>query len=91
MRGLKLSLASQLPSLLLGSLSLISNHALRYTLLAIAVFLTLLYVVHLKRPSPQLRELEDMTKTTEEIIRDAKSYCARDILHLWEKGVRLLE
>ncbi|KAJ7141476.1 hypothetical protein C8R44DRAFT_974973 [Mycena epipterygia] len=85
------SLVSQLPSILLGSLSLISNDTLRYTLLVITACLTLFSIVHLKRPSTQLRQLEDMIKKTEEIIREAKSYCARDVLHLAEKGVRLLE
>ncbi|KAJ7141477.1 hypothetical protein C8R44DRAFT_867097 [Mycena epipterygia] len=84
-------LTSQLPPILLESLSLIPNHALRYTLLGITACLTLLYVVHLKRPPTQLRELEDVIKETEGIIRDAKLYCARDLLALAEKGVRLLE
>ncbi|KAJ7141470.1 hypothetical protein C8R44DRAFT_974967 [Mycena epipterygia] len=89
MRGLNLE--SQLPALLLGFLSLIPNHAVRYTLLAITACITLLYVVHLKRPSTQLGELEDTIKETEEIIQHAKSYCARDVLHLAEKGVCLLQ
>ncbi|KAJ7141141.1 hypothetical protein C8R44DRAFT_726784 [Mycena epipterygia] len=86
MRGF--NLAPQLPSLLLGSLSLISNDTLRYTLLAITVFLTLIY---LKRPSIQLGQLEDMIEETEGIIQEAKLYCARDLLSLTEKGVRLLQ
>ncbi|KAJ7141462.1 hypothetical protein C8R44DRAFT_867083 [Mycena epipterygia] len=85
------NLVDQLPSLLLGFLSLISNDTLRYTLLAVTVCLTLLYVVHLERPSAQLDQLEDMIKETEDIIQEAKLYCARDLLSLAEKGVRLLE
>ncbi|KAJ7141468.1 hypothetical protein C8R44DRAFT_867088 [Mycena epipterygia] len=85
------TLVSQLPPILLGSLSLIPNDALRYTLLVITTCLTLIYVIHLKRPSTQLHQLEDMIKRTDVIIRDATSYCARDLFHLAEKGVRLLE
>ncbi|KAJ7133586.1 hypothetical protein C8R44DRAFT_900223 [Mycena epipterygia] len=75
-------------SILLGSLSLIPNHTLRYKLLAIVACLALLYVIHLKRPSTQLSQLEDMVNKTEEIIRDAKSYCPRDLLRLAEEGVK---
>ncbi|KAJ7133591.1 hypothetical protein C8R44DRAFT_870963 [Mycena epipterygia] len=78
-------------SILLGALSLIPNHALRYTLLLIAACFALLYIIHLKRPSTQLSHLEDMVKKVEEIIRDAKLYCPRDILRLAEAGVRLLQ
>ncbi|KAJ7133572.1 hypothetical protein C8R44DRAFT_730703 [Mycena epipterygia] len=86
------SFVSQLQSsILLGSLSLIPNHALRYTLLLIATCLALLYVIHLKRPSTQLSELEDVLDKTEKIIRGAKSCCPRDILRLAGEGVRLLE
>ncbi|KAJ7141465.1 hypothetical protein C8R44DRAFT_867085 [Mycena epipterygia] len=89
MRGLNLE--SQLPALLLGFLSLIPNHAVRYSLLVITACITLLYVVHLKHPSTQLGELEDTIKETEEIIQHAKSYCARDVLHLAEKEVQFLQ
>ncbi|KAJ7474051.1 hypothetical protein FB451DRAFT_1466540 [Mycena latifolia] len=86
------SLISQLQSsILLGSLSLIPNDMLRYTLLVIAAGLALVYVVHLKRPSTQLRYLEDILQKTEEILRDAKLYCPMDLLSLVDKRVRLLE
>ncbi|KAJ7133577.1 hypothetical protein C8R44DRAFT_730707 [Mycena epipterygia] len=84
-------LVSQLQSsILLGSLSLIPNHALRYTSLVIAASLALFYGIHLKRPSTQLSQLEDMVKKAEEIILDAKSQCPRDLLSLTEAGLRLL-
>ncbi|KAJ6583943.1 hypothetical protein DFH09DRAFT_1075560 [Mycena vulgaris] len=83
---------SQLPSsILLGTLSLIPNDTLRYTLLVIFNCLALLYVIHLKRPSTQLRQLEDMVNKTEDMIQDAKLHCARDILSLTGERVRLLE
>ncbi|KAJ7490463.1 hypothetical protein FB451DRAFT_1552179, partial [Mycena latifolia] len=89
---MRANLLSQLQSsMLLGALSLIPNNALRYTLLVISACLALLYAVHLKRPSDKLRQLEDIVQKTEEIIRDAKLYCARDFLSLAEMGVRLLE
>ncbi|KAJ7483200.1 hypothetical protein FB451DRAFT_101862 [Mycena latifolia] len=77
--------------MLLGALSLIPNNALRYTLLVIAVCLAFLYAGHLERPSTQLRQLEDIVQKTDEIIRDAQLYCARDLLSLTEMRVRLLE
>ncbi|KAJ7441422.1 hypothetical protein FB451DRAFT_1441280 [Mycena latifolia] len=85
------NLISQLQSsLLLGALSLIPNNALRYTLL-IAACAALFYVIHLKRPSTQLNQLEDTIQQTEEIIRDAKLHCPRDLLSLTEGGLRVLE
>ncbi|KAJ7489421.1 hypothetical protein FB451DRAFT_1362307 [Mycena latifolia] len=76
-------------SILLAALSLIPNDTLRYTLLEIAACLALLYVVHLKRPSTQLRQLEDIVQTTEGVLGDAKLYCPRDLLGLVEKGLRI--
>ncbi|KAJ7690329.1 hypothetical protein B0H17DRAFT_1134362 [Mycena rosella] len=78
-------------SLFLGSLSLIPNDVLRYTALAIAVCLALIHSIHLKRPSTQLGQLEQLIQKTEGIIRDAKSQCARDLFNLAEEGCRLLE
>ncbi|KAJ7133596.1 hypothetical protein C8R44DRAFT_730723 [Mycena epipterygia] len=78
-------------SILLATLSLIPNDALRYTLLLVTACLTLLYVIQFKRPSSQLRQLENTVKQTEEIIGDAKLYCPRDLLSLAEEGVRLLK
>ncbi|KAJ7441420.1 hypothetical protein FB451DRAFT_1441223 [Mycena latifolia] len=84
------NLISQLQSsLLLGALSLIPNDALRYTLLVIAACIALLYVIHLKRPSTQLNQLEDTIQQTEGNVRDAKLHCPRDLLSLTEGGLRL--
>ncbi|KAJ7845405.1 hypothetical protein B0H14DRAFT_3455043 [Mycena olivaceomarginata] len=86
------SAMSQLQSsLLLGSLSLIPNNTLRYTVLALAAGLGVIYAVHLKRPTVQLSKLEETIKETEELIREAKILCPRDLLSLTEAGVRLLE
>jgi hypothetical protein len=85
-------LVSQLvSSILFGSLSLIPNDTLRYTLLAIAICMALLSSMHLKRPSTQLSQLEALANRTEDLIQDAKLTCARDLLSLTQQGVRLLE
>ncbi|KAJ6583862.1 hypothetical protein DFH09DRAFT_1075489 [Mycena vulgaris] len=78
-------------SILLGSLSLIPNTALRYTALGLATCLGVLYAVYLKHPSTQLRQLETMLATTEELIRGAKAQCPRDQLSLAEEWIRFLE
>ncbi|KAJ7490519.1 hypothetical protein FB451DRAFT_1513171 [Mycena latifolia] len=78
-------------TILLWFLSLIPNNALRYTLLVITACLALLYAIHLKRPATQLRQLEHLVQKTEEIIRDSKLHCARDLANLLEKGVELLK
>jgi hypothetical protein len=77
-------------SILFGFLSLIPNDALRYTLLAITACAALLNVLHFKRPSTQLSQLEASVKNTEVLIQDAKCLCARDILSLAQQEVRLL-
>ncbi|KAJ7859903.1 hypothetical protein B0H13DRAFT_2355886 [Mycena leptocephala] len=83
---------SQLLSpLFLGSLSLIPNDTLRYSALGIAAGLVLIYVLHLRRPSVQLSQLDDPINKTEEIIQNAKALCSRDLLSLTTEGVRLLE
>jgi hypothetical protein len=85
-------LRSQLvSSILFGSLSLISNDTLRYTLLVIACCMALLSITHLKRPSTQLRQLEALANKTEVLVQDAKLHCARDLLSLTQRRVRLLE
>lgn len=78
-------------SLLLGLLYLIPTNTLRYTVLALAAGLGVIYAVHLKRPTVQLSKLEETIKETEELIREAKILCPRDLLSLTEAGVRLLE
>ncbi|KAJ7921294.1 hypothetical protein B0H13DRAFT_1866896 [Mycena leptocephala] len=83
---------SQLLSpLFFGSLSLIPNDTLRYSALGIAAGLALIYVLHLKRPSVQLNQLDDTINKTEKIIQNAKALCSRDLLSLTTEGVRLLE
>ncbi|KAJ7441426.1 hypothetical protein FB451DRAFT_1191041 [Mycena latifolia] len=78
-------------AILLWFLSLIPKNALRYTLLAIASCLALLYAIHFKRPSIQLSRLEHLVQNTETIIHDAKLHCARDLANLLKKGVELLK
>ncbi|KAJ7490490.1 hypothetical protein FB451DRAFT_1513125, partial [Mycena latifolia] len=78
-------------AILLWLLSLIPNNALRYTLLAIASCLALLYTIHLKRPSTQLSQLEHLVQKTEGTILNAKLHCARDLANLLEKWVELLK
>ncbi|KAJ7701151.1 hypothetical protein B0H17DRAFT_1128440 [Mycena rosella] len=78
-------------SLLLAALSLIPNDILRYMLLKVAVCLALIHSIHLKHPSTQLSQHEQLIQKTEGIIRDAKSQCARDLFNLVEEGCRLLE
>ncbi|KAJ6583866.1 hypothetical protein DFH09DRAFT_1308586 [Mycena vulgaris] len=78
-------------SILLGSLSLIPNTALRYTALGLATCLGSFYAVYLKHPSTQLRQLEKMLATTEGLIGSAKAQCSRNQLSLAEEWVRFLE
>ncbi|KAJ6583872.1 hypothetical protein DFH09DRAFT_1075501 [Mycena vulgaris] len=78
-------------SILLGSLSLIPNTALRYTALGLATCLGVLYAVFLKHPSTQLCQLEKMFATTEELIRGAKAQCPRDQLSLAEEWAQFLD
>ncbi|KAJ7490498.1 hypothetical protein FB451DRAFT_1552199 [Mycena latifolia] len=86
------NLISQLQSsILLGTLSLIPNDTLRYTFLVIIICIALLYTVHLKRPSTQLSQLDNIIQTTKAIICMAKLHCARDLVTLLEAGVRLLK
>ncbi|KAK7048726.1 hypothetical protein R3P38DRAFT_1876274 [Favolaschia claudopus] len=85
------AMVSHLQSSLLIVLSLIPNHILRYTAVALAAGAGVVYTVHLKRPSVRLRHLEDAIKETEEIIGAAKEISSRDLLALTEEGVKLLE
>lgn len=80
-----------LSSILLGSLSLIPNDRFRYTALGVTAGLALIYAVHTKRPSVQLGQLENVIRKANEIIRDAKSFCPRDLLSLTTEGLRLVE
>ncbi|KAJ7868297.1 hypothetical protein B0H13DRAFT_1983961, partial [Mycena leptocephala] len=77
-------------SILLGSLSLITNNTLRYACLGLATGISAIYVSYLMRPSMQLRLLEDTIQSTENAIIGAKAHCPRD-RNLMEQGVRLLE
>ncbi|KAJ7643618.1 hypothetical protein FB45DRAFT_861244 [Roridomyces roridus] len=83
-------LTSLQSSLLFGSLSLIPNNTLRYTLLALFALLFLGHVIHLQRPSVRLSCVERQVDKTETTFRHAKSYCSKDFLCLGEQGLRLL-
>ncbi|KAJ6585449.1 hypothetical protein B0H19DRAFT_421583 [Mycena capillaripes] len=79
-------------TVLLGSLSLIPSDILRYTALASAIALALVYNL---RPNPAtcLDQLEESIRKTEDIFERAKSNCAcpRDQFSLTQEWVRLLE
>ena len=78
-------------SILLWSLSLIPNPALRYTAVGITAVLALIYAMYLKHPATQLRQLQNSIGNTEDIVRRAKLLCPRDHFNLAAFGVRLLE
>ncbi|KAJ6602216.1 hypothetical protein B0H10DRAFT_663201 [Mycena sp. CBHHK59/15] len=78
-------------SLLLACLALIPNNALRYTILGMGAAITVVYIMHMKRPSTLLRQLEDTIQETEGLIRSAKSQCARDQCDLGVEDARLLQ
>ncbi|KAJ7690339.1 hypothetical protein B0H17DRAFT_1134369 [Mycena rosella] len=78
-------------SIFLGFLTLIPDNTLRYTALGIAVCLAVTHSMYLKRPSTQLRRLNEDMEKTGQIIRSAKLQCPRDHITLAEEGVRLLE
>ncbi|KAJ6504730.1 hypothetical protein C8R47DRAFT_1103399 [Mycena vitilis] len=78
-------------SILLGSLSLIPNNALRYVTLASTVAFALLYRIQL-RPAAFLLQLTEGIKQTEEVFEEAKLTCVpRDRFSLAVQWVRLLE
>jgi hypothetical protein len=79
---------SQLLSPLFLSLSLIPNDILRYSALGIAS-LALIYVLHLRRPSVQLSQLNDKINKKEETTFTWKKYrlISRDIADC-AKGVK---
>jgi hypothetical protein len=78
-------------SIILGSLSLISDPTLRYTALGMTALLALIYIIYLKHPATQLRQLQDTIEKMEDLIQQAKLNCRRDHLSLAALGVRLLE
>ncbi|KAK7022148.1 hypothetical protein R3P38DRAFT_3270974 [Favolaschia claudopus] len=78
-------------SLLVGLLSLIPNDGLRYTAVGLAAGVGVIYSLHLKRLSVQHRRLVSGIEETEQVIREAKEFCARDVLSLTEESVKLLE
>ncbi|KAJ6567817.1 hypothetical protein B0H10DRAFT_1965209 [Mycena sp. CBHHK59/15] len=78
-------------SLLLACLALIPNNALRYTILGIGAAITVVYIMHMKRLSTLLRQLEDTIQETEGLIHSAKSQCARDQCELGVEDARLLQ
>ena len=52
-------------SIILWSLSLIPNPALRYTALGITAVLALIYAIYLKHPATQLRRLQHTIRSEE--------------------------
>ncbi|KAJ6583839.1 hypothetical protein DFH09DRAFT_262758 [Mycena vulgaris] len=78
-------------SILLASLALIPNTTFRYTALGFTTCLGVIYAVYLKHPLTQLRQLEKMLETTEDLVRTAKVQCPRDHLSLAEAWIRFLE
>ncbi|KAJ7143609.1 hypothetical protein C8R43DRAFT_1014766 [Mycena crocata] len=85
-------LISQLQSsiqVLLEILSLIPHHAIRYTALGLVVFVSIIYVVYVKHPTTQLRQLDAAIEKTLKTIEKAKGYC-RDRSSLLEESVKLM-
>ncbi|KAJ7490628.1 hypothetical protein FB451DRAFT_1165978 [Mycena latifolia] len=78
-------------TVLLSSLSLIPNNPVPYTALGITTCLGAIYVIYLKHPSTQLRQLEEMIEGTDALSRRAKSQCPRDHISLAEQALRLLQ
>ncbi|KAJ6622633.1 hypothetical protein B0H10DRAFT_2214266 [Mycena sp. CBHHK59/15] len=78
-------------SIVLVLLSLIPNNILRYTGLGIGAVITAVYIMHMKRPSTLLRQLEDTIQETEKLIHSAKLQCARDQCDLAVEDARLLQ
>jgi hypothetical protein len=77
--------------IVLWSLSLIPNPALRYTVGGITAVLALIYIIYVKHPATQLRQVQDAAKKTEDLIQRAKMRCPWDHLNLTALGIRLLE
>ncbi|KAJ7213963.1 hypothetical protein GGX14DRAFT_444706 [Mycena pura] len=78
-------------SLLLASISLIPNHAIRLAALAVSLAMGLVYIMYVKYPSTQLAQLEAIIEKTEQAIQDAGAYCCMDPFILAEANLRLLE
>ncbi|KAJ7226523.1 hypothetical protein C8J57DRAFT_1252612 [Mycena rebaudengoi] len=78
-------------SLLLGSLSLIPDNTIRYTILGGATVITIITIFHFKHPSSKLSQLEEAMKEVHDMIHRARMKCPRDHLNLTEEKVRLLQ
>lgn len=83
--------AQLLASLLVGSVALIPDNTLRYISVGLSASLAVIHALYLKRPVTQLRRLEAVIESTDEMIRCAKALCPREHLMLSEQGMRLLE
>ncbi|KAJ6583875.1 hypothetical protein DFH09DRAFT_1308598 [Mycena vulgaris] len=78
-------------STLLGLSALIPDNVFRYTALGITACLSLTYMIYLRNPSTQLRQLQHMIEKAEALTQGAKLQCPRDQLSPAEEGVRILE
>ncbi|KAF7364812.1 hypothetical protein MVEN_00351300 [Mycena venus] len=77
-------------SILFGSLSLITNNTLCFTLLGFATGIFAIYVAYLRRPSIQFRSLQEAIRNTEANITGAK-FIYPENRSIMEQEVRLLK
>ncbi|KAJ7215415.1 hypothetical protein GGX14DRAFT_391847 [Mycena pura] len=84
-------LLCSLLQVLLASISLIPNHAIRFATLAVSLVMGLVYIMYVKYPSTQLAQLEAIIEKTEQAIPDAGAYCCMGPFILAEANLRLLE
>ncbi|KAJ6585432.1 hypothetical protein B0H19DRAFT_1250264 [Mycena capillaripes] len=77
--------------IVLGSLSLVSNHSIRYTLLFLVAAISIAYNIHFERPSKQLDRLQDAIQQVEKVIDTVKSQSFRHHLSFAQEELRLLE
>ncbi|KAJ6536988.1 hypothetical protein B0H19DRAFT_1079380 [Mycena capillaripes] len=78
-------------SLLLAFVATIPNHTVRYATLALAAILAVLYIVHVRDPSTQLRHLGTFIDRTNGLIGRAMAQCSRDHLSLIKHTGLLLD
>ncbi|KAJ7145607.1 hypothetical protein C8R44DRAFT_723535 [Mycena epipterygia] len=76
---------------LLVLVSLIPNNPIRYAMLGVYATITVLYGVHLHRPSVRLVFLENIVGCTQEMIEEAKSLCPLDRHSLTKDEASLLK
>jgi hypothetical protein len=80
-----------LSSLLLGFITLIPNHALRYTALGLFLALAIVFSIHLSSPRTQLGHLAVFIDQLEEDIRRAMVHAPRHYSSLVEEMRHLHE